>query len=1190
MKFDQRLSGPVPPRCPFLPAVRCGIRRAALLLLCLMGLASQAWSDAFFELAPDGSVIARGDDKTGYASVVQIPAWVPPAQRANPAAQYYLYWGEHSGSHIRLKWSSSAEGPWTTFNLGGFFNGRSRRGVLDPYADPDRDTFSHIAAPEVVVDDANQRFILYYHAKAQPETISSGGSLVPERHAQFAATSPFGLNFNDPDTAGGVPGYGPIDFTLDNLIRDTIIAPNYQRVFIHGDLYCSVSKRAVIACAEDPQNPLAPPADPLSTAWNVENTPNDLFLNDASIAAGGPSEGYSSPACSFTASSEFANHPNNPIPGSRISCNGSSTGERVNHVGAKLIAEADLLAIFFYVKRDPGDRFDDLYRLFYDISDPDFQNWDVARDDNGQVIFDIYLSDEVIRSAIPAGASNPVSYADPDSMGTSDHFRDTDGSGRDYLFFSYVSQALGGDEGEGQISSLRVFPQCSNGLDDDADGLVDLADPGCLDESGDSEFVFTVCGDSIVEGNENCDDGNAFSGDGCSEYCRLEICGNGTLDFGETCDDGNTTPGDGCSEVCQTEACVNCDLEIAITDLTLSRNPSSTADSSGGNGNTLITGTFSDGGGSPPYGATGVLNIDAPIEDVDVGDQIGADTRVVATSWRGSPSQGVRETRVDYRLAFDVVADPGVVYEVLLESDLRGQIGCDANSTCSIAQTSVTDVTAVVVEDGGGDVQSGGLVQSTAAATALGQAAGQIEIDEAAALLRITGLTEAASIVVDYTWTTTNVGAGSQDQESTGRWGLQPEALPQYSNPSSNALNDGHFVSLSVIVTDALSPLCGDEIIDPGETCDDGNTQSGDGCSSVCLIEECGNGIQDLGEACDDGNSIDWDGCSSLCEIDQCLTCLPAIGITETSLTINPGSAPDSNGSNGTLSRFDSGAPYSPAGVIVEGNRDELASVGDQVETETRFVAAAWRGSQTSGTRVSTFDYRVNFSVEADPLLTYSVVVEHDLEGVIGCSASGDCEEAQAILSNVTATVVGAGGGTVTGELIQPTAQSTSPNSSVQELSVDVAPALVTIENLTGNQSFAIDFSWTSTQINRGCTSEFLGICFGGQERSASRFGLQPESLPQYSSPNSEAPSDGHFVKATATVTAVIPVCGNGLLEPGEECDDSNPTDGDGCSQLCAIEGEPVPLTTPIVLAGLAAALLLTALASIRRSFGQSLS
>ena len=39
-----------------------------------------------------------------------------------------------------------------------------------------------------------------------------------------------------------------------------------------------------------------------------------------------------------------------------------------------------------------------------------------------------------------------------------------------------------------------------------------------------------------------------------------------------------------------------------------------------------------------------------------------------------------------------------------------------------------------------------------------------------------------------------------------------------------------------------------------------------------------------------------------------------------------------------------------------------------------------------------------------------------------------------------------------------------------------------------------------------------------------------------------------------------------------------------------AIEGEPVPLTTPIVLAGLAAALLLTALASIRRSFGQSLS
>lgn len=36
-----------------------------------------------------------------------------------------------------------------------------------------------------------------------------------------------------------------------------------------------------------------------------------------------------------------------------------------------------------------------------------------------------------------------------------------------------------------------------------------------------------------------------------------------------------------------------------------------------------------------------------------------------------------------------------------------------------------------------------------------------------------------------------------------------------------------------------------------------------------------------------------------------------------------------------------------------------------------------------------------------------------------------------------------------------------------------------------------------------------------------------------------------------------IPICGNGSVEPGEECDDSNTTDGDGCSSSC----RNVPLT-----------------------------
>jgi cysteine-rich repeat protein len=53
-----------------------------------------------------------------------------------------------------------------------------------------------------------------------------------------------------------------------------------------------------------------------------------------------------------------------------------------------------------------------------------------------------------------------------------------------------------------------------------------------------------------------------------------------------------------------------------------------------------------------------------------------------------------------------------------------------------------------------------------------------------------------------------------------------------------------------------LSRYCGNGVTDPGEVCDDGNLGSGDGCSPDCLSDEsCGNGRVDavVGETCDCG-------------------------------------------------------------------------------------------------------------------------------------------------------------------------------------------------------------------------------------------------------------------------------------------------------------------------------------------------
>ncbi|HVU00417.1 MAG TPA: DUF4215 domain-containing protein [Polyangiaceae bacterium] len=58
--------------------------------------------------------------------------------------------------------------------------------------------------------------------------------------------------------------------------------------------------------------------------------------------------------------------------------------------------------------------------------------------------------------------------------------------------------------------------------------------------------------------------------------------------------------------------------------------------------------------------------------------------------------------------------------------------------------------------------------------------------------------------------------------------------------------------SLPVVVTCVGPGICGNGVLQPDEQCDDGNTNSGDGCSSTCQNEiVCGNGSVEGTEQCD---------------------------------------------------------------------------------------------------------------------------------------------------------------------------------------------------------------------------------------------------------------------------------------------------------------------------------------------------
>jgi fibro-slime domain-containing protein len=125
----------------------------------------------------------------------------------------------------------------------------------------------------------------------------------------------------------------------------------------------------------------------------------------------------------------------------------------------------------------------------------------------------------------------------------------------------------------------------------------------------------TACGDRIVEGTEECDDGNLEIGDGCTPFCRREpsctggvcvaVCGDEAVFAPEECDDGNVRDGDGCSASCRIEPGYACE-ELAESPPSTLQLPIVIRDfiPSCQDGNTAVVSRPTEGseGASPPYG------------------------------------------------------------------------------------------------------------------------------------------------------------------------------------------------------------------------------------------------------------------------------------------------------------------------------------------------------------------------------------------------------------------------------------------------------------------------------------------------------------------------------------------------------------------------------------------------------------
>jgi len=110
--------------------------------------------------------------------------------------------------------------------------------------------------------------------------------------------------------------------------------------------------------------------------------------------------------------------------------------------------------------------------------------------------------------------------------------------------FEVVGELTCGFDDEGnpcsQITLEQCLPLCGNfelDLGETCENvIVSLPDPPVFDNNCRPNFC-TSCGDSNLDFQEECDDGNNVNGDTCDEFCFIEpFCGDGSIDPGEVCE------------------------------------------------------------------------------------------------------------------------------------------------------------------------------------------------------------------------------------------------------------------------------------------------------------------------------------------------------------------------------------------------------------------------------------------------------------------------------------------------------------------------------------------------------------------------------------------------------------------------------------------------------------------------------
>ena len=718
------------------------------------------------------------------------------------------------------------------------------------------------------------------------------------------------------------------------------------------------------------------------------------------------------------------------------------------------------------------------------------------------------------------------------------------------------------------VSSCHLF-MCGDGIIDDGeeceDGNIENNDgcssscefePGFICENNyESSPItnchFLMCGDGIIDYNEECEDGNTENNDGCSSSCEFEdgfvcendyefspitschflMCGDGIIDDGEECDDGNLENEDGCSPDCLNETSWACETTFESTPNTYDCRRVICNDGIIDGEEECEDGNTEDGDGcSECYIEEGfdcasyhdLTSTCVPLNQGDIcQNAIPLD--------EGSYSFHTANSENDYSLfecgfwdnqfsvpgsdmvfAITIPAYSNFHYRMFSDQEKR----LFFSTTCENLTESCRDSFISYTDNSIDEVYFNHYDRERTIFLTISE----LNIENS----------EEFQLIIEFQTKICGDGlvAEGEDCDDGNREDYDGcSSSCEFEDESYWACYDDYFpvdmeADPPVPTTICRLITCGDGFIDRGyEFCDDGNLDDGDGCSAVCRYEGyegydffctttrdpfvspatecrgsvCGDSVLELKEQCDDGNDTSGDGCSDVCVIETDFSCTivgePCLELTQ----LGDGC-------------------FSPI-PLEEG-------VGTTVYERTGFHNA--------------YDVRdgadIVFSINV-PNQTALHVTEH----IIGDDTS---VESLIVLFDSCPLI---GDSFIDGRENQNGSFFTWGNNTGAELEVLLIVAGMFSE-IDETQAFTMEVEFEPFECGDGNLMEGVELCDDGNLFDDD--GCSADCYVEY----------GWACDNNDDPVCHIIICGDGWIEGYENCDDENTSNEDGCSSYCRVE------------------------------------